>query len=689
MPDFCVIASTSEAPGSSRLILLVSVVVYMIVTVAIGLYAATRVKDSKDFMVAGRSLPLYMNFACVFATWFGAETVLSVSAKFAHKGLGFVSGDPFGAALCLIIVAVFFARTFYRLELMTIGDYYHMRYGKFVEVITSLGIASSYLGWTSAQLSALGLVIKVLFPELELNEAIVIGAVIVTIYTLFGGMWSVALTDVVQTAAIVAGLIIVAVLLSYKAGGPNVVLAAAAAEGKLTLFPHVTTSAWMIFIGEFITMALGSIPQQDVFQRVTSAKNEKTAFIGTLCGGLFYFAFAFVPMFIAYSSTVINPEYAAHFHASDPREVQQILPNLILNDTPIWCQILFFGALLSAILSTASGTLLAPASVLTENVLQQFTKHFSDKTMLWLLRSLLVLVAIVSTTISVNSESTMYEMVESGYSVTLVVAFVPLVFGVYWRRATTQGAVFSILLALPVWIGAEYLLVDKPTTYVVLCETSSAVTEDQRNQQSQFVEELLTSLGDEGEFHFACVDADAAWASPKAMSATTDNSQKVRDFLKGRIATQPLSIEKGLAQLPNVTDTDVEVVFVGSAGTSGLAEGLKQLVGPADKHISLNAVTVGQPADKSFTEALQAVGGQVHAITEKHTPKSAVTETVNAVSDYRSVLKPWWQCVPPQLYGLVASLVGMILGSLMPNWIKHRQPTPEELAAKRGVAMGH
>ena len=494
------------------MMLIACVLVYMIATVAVGIYASSRVKNSKDFMVAGRSLPLYMNFACVFATWFGAETLLSVSAKFAHKGMGFVSGDPFGASFCLILVAFFFARTFYRMELLTIGDY-HLRYGKFVEVISSLGIASSYLGWTSAQLSALGLVINVLFPQISLNQCIVIGAAIVTVYTLFGGMWSVALTDVVQTAAIVIGLIIVAVLLGQRAGGFDVVIAAAHREGKLNLFPHLTAAAWMAFIGEFITMSLGSIPQQDVFQRVTSAKNERTAFWGTLGGGLFYFGFAFVPMFIAYSAIVIDPAYAAHFQAEDAREVQKILPALVLNDTPIWCQVLFFGALLSAILSTASGTLLAPASLLTENVLQPFTKHFSDKTMLLLLRVVLVLVAIVGTIISVNSESTMYEMVESGYKVTLVIAFVPLICGIYWPRATTQGAIFSILLAVPTWIAMEY----------------------QYNEES--------------------------------------------------------------AEL--------------------------------------------------------------------------------------------WRCVPPQLYGLAASFLGMFLGSSMPNWIKHTQPDPAELAKKRGVSMGH
>ena len=436
--------------------LIACVLIYMVATVAVGLFAATRVHGAKDFMVAGRSLPLYMNFACVFATWFGAETVLSVSSKFANKGLGFVSGDPFGASLCLVLVAFFFARTFYRLELLTIGDYYHVRYGKTVEIITSLGIASSYLGWTSAQLSALGLVINVLFPQISLTESILFGAGIVTVYTLFGGMWSVALTDVIQTAAIVIGLIIVAILLGQKAGGIDVVIAAAHKEGKLNLFPHVKAAAWMAFIGEFITMSLGSIPQQDVFQRVTSAKDEKTAFMGTLGGGLFYFGFAFVPMFIAFSATVIDPAYIARFQAVGEQEVQKILPSLILDETPIWCQVLFFGAVLSAILSTASGTLLAPASLLTENVFQPFTRHFDDRTMLRFLRGVLIGVAIVSTLISINSNETMYAMVEAGYSVTLVVALVPLVFGIYWSRSTTQGALFSILLGVSVWIATKY-----------------------------------------------------------------------------------------------------------------------------------------------------------------------------------------------------------------------------------------
>ena len=147
------------------------VVAYLLVTIAIGLIAARRVHGAKDFLVAGRSLPLYMNVATVFATWFGAETVLSVSATFAKDGLNGIPGDPFGASLCLVIAALLFAKLFYRMNLLTIGDFYKQRYGKAVEVLTSVAIVLSYLGWTSAQMTALGLVIATLESLLRSIES--------------------------------------------------------------------------------------------------------------------------------------------------------------------------------------------------------------------------------------------------------------------------------------------------------------------------------------------------------------------------------------------------------------------------------------------------------------------------------------------------------------------------------------
>ena len=436
--------------------LVASVILYFIVTIAIGLWAARRVHNSKDFLIAGRSLPLYMSAATVFATWFGAETVLSVSATFAKDGLGGIVADPFGSSFCLLFVALFFARAFYRMDLLTIGDFYHKRYNKPVEVITSLAITASYLGWTSAQLTALGLVISVLSDgALSLNTGIVIGAAIVLGYTIWGGMWSVAMTDLFQSVVILVGLVAVAWLVGDMAGGAGKVIAAAADAGKFEFWPKGGAKDWLWFAAAWMTLAIGSIPQQDVFQRVTSAKDEKTAIRGCLLGGAVYFSFAFVPIFIGYAALVIDPGYAKLFASEDAREIQRILPNLILERTPLWAQVLFFGALLSAILSTASGALLAPTALFTENVIRPFAPRMGDRQFLLLLRVVLVAFTLAALLFSLNSRSTMYEMVQNAYKVTLVSCIVPLAAGIFWRRANVPGALLSVVFGLGAWVVAE------------------------------------------------------------------------------------------------------------------------------------------------------------------------------------------------------------------------------------------
>lgn len=437
--------------------LLFFIVLYLLLTISIGLYAASKVKSSKDYLVAGRSLPLYMNVATVFATWLGAETVLSVSATFAATNLGGIIGDPFGAATCLMLAAFVFARLFYRMNLLTIGDFYKHRYGKKVEVLTSVAIAISYIGWTAAQLTALGLVIDTLSGGLlNLSQSIFLGTAIVLIYTIFGGMWSVAFTDLFQTMIIIIGLSILAFLVSDSAGGFSVVWNEAIAQQKFKILPDTGVEMWEM-LGVVFAFALGAIPQQDVFQRMTSAKDERTAVMGTAIGGLAYLLFAFVPIFIAFAALIAYPELGALFTDEDNRVIQQILPNLVLSKMPIWVQVMFFGALLSAILSTASGALLAPTAIVTENIIKPFANKMADKTFLFVLRGTLIAFTAIALIVALNSKSTMYEMVAETTSVTLVAAFVPLVAGSFWRRSTAQGALLAIVFGLSTWLGATPL----------------------------------------------------------------------------------------------------------------------------------------------------------------------------------------------------------------------------------------
>ena len=412
------------------------VMLYLLVSIGIGLYAATRVHTAKDYVMAGRSLPLYIVIATVFATWFGSETVLGTSASFLQNGLKGIVADPFGASMCLVLVGLFFARKLYRMNLLTIGDYYRQRYGRTVELLTSIAIVISYLGWVAAQITALGLVFSLLtHGAVSAPHGMVIGAAIVLAYTLFGGMWSVALTDFFQMIIIVLGMLYIGWIISDEVGGVATVVNHAQAAGKFEFWPDLQTRDVLAFIAAWVTMMFGSIPQQDVFQRVMSAKNEKTAVMGAVSGGALYFAFAFIPIFLAYSATLIDPASVKALLATDP---QLILPDLIFNHTPVFAQAMFFGALLSAIMSTASSTLLAPSVTVTENILKPFIGHLSDRHLLLAMRTVVVVFTCLVTLYALNVNASIYHMVENAYKVTLVAAFIPLVFGLYWKRARRQ-----------------------------------------------------------------------------------------------------------------------------------------------------------------------------------------------------------------------------------------------------------
>ncbi len=437
------------------------VILYLVVSIGIGIYAATKVHNARDYITAGRSLPLYIVLAMVFATWFGAETVLGIPATFLKEDLGGLISDPFGASLCLVLFGLFFARRLYRKNLLTIGDFYRQRFGRNVEVLASVAIALSYLGWVSAQITALGLVFNVLSDgSISQAQGIVIGAAVVLLYTLYGGMWSVALTTFFQMIIIVIGLLYIAWLVSDLTGGVAPVIEHARLNNKFNFWPDINAIAMLAFISGLLTMGFGSIPQQDVFQRANSSKNENVAVWGTVLGGVAYFMFAAVPLFLAYSANLIDPALTARLLDED---AQKILPALVRGHLPLMAQVIFYGALLAVIMSTASGTLLAPSVTISENILRGWVtkRDASDRQILVMTRWVVAAFALCVTLYALWSssrETGIHQMVENAYKVTLVVAFTPLVAGLYWKRATTLGAYLAIGLGLAVWLPMEFFM---------------------------------------------------------------------------------------------------------------------------------------------------------------------------------------------------------------------------------------
>ncbi|HSV84613.1 MAG TPA: sodium:solute symporter family protein [Ramlibacter sp.] len=431
--------------------LITFVVLYLLGTLAIGVWAGSRIKNTADFAIAGRSLPLIMVVTTTFATWFGAETVMGIPAKFIQGGLSSIVEDPFGAGTCLILVGLFFAARLYRQNLLTIGDFYRQRYGRGIEVFCSGAIILSYLGWVAAQITALGLVFSVLTNgAMSETTGMIVGTLAVLVYVVIGGFLAVAWTDFIQMIVLVVGLAIIAMFASDLAGGSDKVIAMASSQELWKFLPPPSFTDIAFFIGAGLTMMLGSIPQQDVFQRVMSAKDAATARKGAVIGGVSYILFAFVPMFIVASAVVVMGDQAVELAKND---YQRLLPTFVLTKMPLVMQILFFGALLSAIKSTSSATLLAPSTSFVENILKNLRPGMHDRQQLLAMRLTIVCFTGLVLAYAIAMKGTpIYDLVSAAYQVTLVGAFVPLVMGLYWKRATTQGAIVSVAAGIAVWI---------------------------------------------------------------------------------------------------------------------------------------------------------------------------------------------------------------------------------------------
>jgi solute:Na+ symporter, SSS family len=405
-------------------------------------------------MLAGRSLPLMLSATALFATWFGSETVFGASSQFLQGGLYNVIEDPFGAALCLILFGLFFARRLYNMNLLTLGDFFKVRYGKRTEIVASIFLAPPYVGYIAAQLVAMGLILNVV-AGIAMWEGIVISAIVVTLYTYIGGMWAITITDFVQTIIIIAGLIVLAIVLSEKAGGASAVMAQVPAE-NFHFFPDFNIQDIVMYIAAWSVLGLGSIPSQDVFQRAMSSASARTAVWSCFIAGFLYLTIAMLPLFISLCIKHLYPDQIAG-------DTQLTLPNMVLAHTNLPIQILFFGSLLSAIMSTTSSAILAPASIFSENLVKPLTRNKMNDKQLLLLTRFSVLLFSALATVMACLRSNIYELVGESSILSLVSLFAPLTFGLYWKRSNSTGALLAMVFGMLTWIIFEVWTTEWPS----------------------------------------------------------------------------------------------------------------------------------------------------------------------------------------------------------------------------------
>ena len=423
------------------------VIFYLLLNLIVGWWASKKVHSTQDFILAGRSLPFALATMVTFATWFGSETMLGAPREFVHGGVLAIIEEPFGAALGLLIVGSIYAKKLYPLPVLTFSDYFRIRFGVLSEKLSAIVMIPSYFGWISAQLVALGMTLHLLLP-ITTEMGIVIGAVLVMTYTLLGGMWSITITDFLHNIILIIGLLFLAYLLLDKIPDWGLFIDQQP-PGFFRFIPKENTWVdWLTYSAAWMTIGLGSIPQQDIFQRVMSAKSAKIASKASLAAGMMYLSIAMLPLVIALIAVRLYPSLLA--------EDDLLILNLVMKFTPYGVQILFLGALLSALLSTTSGAILAPASVLGENLLKPMLKKPDDKKVLFYIRISVVLVTGACIWMAITRQN-IFELVSEASAFSLVSLFIPLNAGLWWKKASAMGSHLSMAAGLLVWIYFNFI----------------------------------------------------------------------------------------------------------------------------------------------------------------------------------------------------------------------------------------
>lgn len=399
-------------------------------------------------MLAGRSLPVLLSSAALFATWFGSETVFGASSEFLKGGLYAVIEDPFGAALCLMLFGTFFARKLYTMNLLTLGDFFKVRFGRRAEFVSSAFMAPPYIGYIAAQLVAMGLILNVV-SGIEVWIGVVASAAVVTFYTYVGGMWAISITDFVQSIIIVAGLLVLAVVLADKVGGVSVVFKEMPAE-NFRFLPKAGWKEITTYLAAWSVLGLGSIPSQDVFQRSMSSGSANTAVQSCYYAAILYLTVAMLPLFISLCTKHLYPDQVSG-------DTQLTLPNMVIQHTGLAVQVLFFGSLLSAIMSTTSSAMLAPAAIFSENLVKPLYKDkLTDRQMLILTRGSVLLFSGLATVMACT-RTDIYALVGESSILSLVTLLAPLAFGLYWKGTSSTGAMISMVVGFIAWLFFEFV----------------------------------------------------------------------------------------------------------------------------------------------------------------------------------------------------------------------------------------
>lgn len=426
--------------------------IYFVLLLGLAFFMSGKMESEEDFLVGGRKFNLWLTTFCLFATWFGAGTLIAASDEVSQSGLQVTALEPYGAGFCLIFAGLFFAKPLWEMKLMTYSDLFRDKFGPKVEFLSVILNIPVYVGWIAVQIVSLANILAVFFPVPV--WILIIGiSIFACILTVSGGMWSVSITDSFQLLIIIIGLVYLLIKISgAMPEGLTGMIANVPTDFKV-LIPTDKASDLFNWIGVFCISALGNMTGQDLGQRMFSAKSSKVAQQGCIIAGIGYLIFGTIPVILGLTAS----QTLGDFQGS-------VIPNLIKTFLDPVTAIILTMTIISAVISTITSALLAPSSMISHN----FLKHkFKDVDVLTLCKIAVLFVTGISVATAFAGEN-VYTLLENSYAIGFVGFFVPVTICIYSRKWDEKSCLIAVFAGILIWSPEFFGLENLPYSLIAV-----------------------------------------------------------------------------------------------------------------------------------------------------------------------------------------------------------------------------
>lgn len=431
--------------------LYIGVLAYFACMIGIGFMVRSKVKTAEGYLVAGRSFGFLQNSMALTACFLGGALMLSVPGLTLKFGVWndtamWGATAVLGGIVCLLIAGVFYMPQLWRLKLLSLGDYFYLRFGRSTGLLVSLVTAGTFVFYIGVQILVFAKVCKA-FMGWELLPSALVGIGVVTIYTVLGGLWAIMATDMVQVFIVSLAIVVLVPIAISLCGGWETFTIHMDAD-KLQMIPEVADGhVWMAWLASLALIGIGSVISPDLIQRAFAARTPRIARHSAYFAMVVKTVLSMLMILLALAggvmltNGVINPN-------SLGGDTELIIPVMVKDLLPLPLVIIFMGACLSAVMGAASSALLAMAGMISKNVWKDFLRPgTTDKQLVLVSRICVVAFAFIALYLAVELKYA-YILMAFGFDLLMATLFASITMGLYWKKTNRCGAIAGILTGL-------------------------------------------------------------------------------------------------------------------------------------------------------------------------------------------------------------------------------------------------